>query len=286
MGLILSALWWIRVRGLWKLPDGRDWLWGELGLVLMGGAFLSKSVIQFSVDGHGCVPSLVSDLRPNYVGGNEDNGNLLQKVPCMHCCIQCPRPCSRPLLRHTSTGGPGHSQASLGQSLVECLLLFPGSWCRQSFVYALQESVSPVLCKFWQLYGGINGDLLQEGLCHTHVCCSQSPCPCGRQLLTHTSTGDIQTLKGRSDLVSVGSPCVHKVLFEPSEHLWWEWDLTLNVILPLLSCWGFSFVLEHGVCFLVRSNILLSMVVQQRVIILEFLQKMSAHPSSPPCCRR
>ena len=25
----------------------------------------------------------------------------------------------------------------------------------------------PVLCKFWQLYGGVNGDFLQEGLCHT-----------------------------------------------------------------------------------------------------------------------
>ena len=22
----------------------------------------------------------------------------------------------------------------------------------------------PILCKFWQLYGGVNGDLLQEGL--------------------------------------------------------------------------------------------------------------------------
>ena len=28
--------WWRRVRGLWKLPDGRDWLRGKLGLVLMG----------------------------------------------------------------------------------------------------------------------------------------------------------------------------------------------------------------------------------------------------------
>ena len=35
---ILSALWWIRIRGLWKLPDGRDWLRGKLGLVLMGRA--------------------------------------------------------------------------------------------------------------------------------------------------------------------------------------------------------------------------------------------------------
>ena len=62
---------------------------------------------------------------------------------------------------------PGHSLASLGQSLVGSLLLSPGSWCTQGFVCALQESVSPFLCKFWQLYCGVNGDLLQEGLCHT-----------------------------------------------------------------------------------------------------------------------
>ena len=31
----------------------------------------------------------------------------------------------------------------------------------------------PVLCKLWQFYGGVNGDLLQEGLCHTEVFCAQ-----------------------------------------------------------------------------------------------------------------
>ena len=87
---------------------------------------------------------------------------------------------------------PGHSQASLGQSLVGSLLLSPGSWCTQGFVCALQESVSPVLCKFWWLYGGVNGDLLQEGLCHRlgdPGSCTQSPCPCSRPL-TCTSRGD------------------------------------------------------------------------------------------------
>ena len=64
---------------------------------------LSKSLIQFSVDGWGCVPSLLFDPGPNYGGGNEDNGDLLQKVPCTHCCTQCPQPCSRPPLTHTST---------------------------------------------------------------------------------------------------------------------------------------------------------------------------------------
>ena len=44
-------------------------------------AMLSKSLIQFSVDGQGCVPSLLFDLRPDYGGANEENGDLLQKVP-------------------------------------------------------------------------------------------------------------------------------------------------------------------------------------------------------------
>ena len=42
---------------------------------------LSKSFIQFSVYGWGCVPSLLFDLSPSYGGGNEDNG----------CC--CPTLC-------------------------------------------------------------------------------------------------------------------------------------------------------------------------------------------------
>ena len=42
---------------------------------------LSKSLIQFSVDGWSCVSSLLFDWRPNSGGGNEDNGDLLQKIP-------------------------------------------------------------------------------------------------------------------------------------------------------------------------------------------------------------
>ena len=70
----------------------------------------------------------------------------------------------------------GHSQASLGQFLVGSRHIFPVSWYATGFVCALQESVSPVLCKFWWFYGGVNGDLLQEGLCHTQVYFTQSPC--------------------------------------------------------------------------------------------------------------
>ena len=55
----LSALWWRRIRGLWKLTDWVDWLKGILGLVLDSGPVLSKSLIQFSVDGWSCAPSLL-----------------------------------------------------------------------------------------------------------------------------------------------------------------------------------------------------------------------------------
>ena len=40
---------------------------------------LSKSLIPFSIDGLGCVPSLLFDLRPNYAGGNENNGTSFKR---------------------------------------------------------------------------------------------------------------------------------------------------------------------------------------------------------------
>ena len=68
---------------------------------------LSKFLIQFSVDGWDCVPSLMFGLRPTvgpYSRGNEGNGDLLQNDLYTHCCIQWPWPCSRPLSAHASAG--------------------------------------------------------------------------------------------------------------------------------------------------------------------------------------
>ena len=101
----------------------------------MGRAMLSKSLIQFSVDGRGCVPSLLFDLRSNYGGGNEGNGDLLQNVPCMHCYTQCPQPCSRPPLTHASARD---SWTLMGKSgSVSCGVTAPFSWvlmCTRLFV--------------------------------------------------------------------------------------------------------------------------------------------------------
>ena len=221
----------------------------------MGRAMLSKSLIQFSVDGWGCVPSLLFDLRPNYGGGKENNGDLLQKVTSTCCCTQCPDPASGHHQPMPLPETPGNSQASLGQSLVGSLLLSPGSWCMQDSVCALLESVTTVLCKFWWLYGGVNGHLLQEGLCHTQVSCTQSPYPCGRPLLICIFTGDTQTQFWFSLCGVSGSWCAQG-FFESSERLWWVRGLILNAISPLLPfSWGCSFAFGCGYHFLVGSNI-------------------------------
>ena len=101
---------------------------------------LSKSLIQLSVDGLGCVPSLLFDLGPNYGGGNEDSG-LLQKVPCKHCHTPWPQHCSRPPQTHTSAGDSWTLTDKSGS--VSCGVSAPFSWVlvHTRFYFVLQESV-------------------------------------------------------------------------------------------------------------------------------------------------
>ena len=155
----------------------------------------------------------------------------------MYCYTHCPQP-TPPLET------PGHSQASLGQSLVGSLLLSSGSWCTQDFVCALQESVSLVLYKFWQLYGGVNDDLLQEGLCHTQVCCTQSPWPCGSPLLTRTTTGDTKTQLCLSLCAVSGSWCTQ--------------GLVRIRVIASLACKGFDSKLDFALPTILLGLILCS----------------------------
>ena len=86
------------------------------------------------------------------------------------------------------------------------------------------------------------------------VCSTQSPCPCGSPLLSCISTGSAQTQFCLSLCGVSGSWCTQG-LFEPTERLWQEWGLILNVNLPLLqSCWGFSFTLGYGVSPQIHSS--------------------------------
>ena len=105
----------------------------------MGGTMPSKSLTQFSVDRLGCVPSLF-DMRQNCCGGNEDNGDLLQKVPCMHRFTQYPQLCSRPPWTIS-----GCSRASLVNLLWGhcCFLLGPGV---HKVLFVPSKSLCPQSC--------------------------------------------------------------------------------------------------------------------------------------------
>ena len=128
----------------------------------------------------------------------------------MYCYNLCPQPCSRPPLTHAFAGD---SRTATGKSPVGSLFLSPGSLVHK-ILLCLPRVYFPVLCKFWQLYTGVDGGLLQEDLCHTDT---QSPCPCGRPLLTHSSTGD--ALSSVSVSVESLGPGAHKVCLQLAPRL-------------------------------------------------------------------
>ena len=128
-------------KGLWNLPDGRGWPRGKLGHPIfcwwMG--LCSLPVIYL---GPNVMKIMATSVKWSHAGT---------------AALRSPSPAAdhrwpTPLLET-----PGLLRASLGQSLVGSLLLSPGSWCTQGSVCALQESVSPNLCKFLWL-----GHLMQR----------------------------------------------------------------------------------------------------------------------------
>ena len=123
--------------------------------------------------------------------------------------------------------------------------------------------------------------------CTSQFCCCQSLCAHGRPLLTHSSTGDTQTLKGMSGSVSCGGViapfpgfclrtrfCLHLRVSLIGMRFDFKHDCAPpTILLQLLLCpslWGI---------FLGGSNFLLSVVVQQLVAVLVFLQE---NLSTPP----
>ena len=100
----------------------------------------SKSLIQYLLMGGAVFPAAIY-LRPNYVAGNEDNGNLAPSKDPRHVMLQSmppQKPCRRPPSTHAFAGD---SQTPTGKSPVGSLFLSPRSWCTK-FCHALQESIS------------------------------------------------------------------------------------------------------------------------------------------------
>ena len=109
---------------------------------------------------------------------------------------------------------PGPSRASLGQSLVGSLLLSPGSWCTQGSVYALQESVSPVLYKFWRLCGGLVVTSSKRAYATPRSSAPRAPAPAA---VLCELVPPQETPKHSSVSVSAGSlgPGAHKLCLSP-----------------------------------------------------------------------
>ena len=93
-------------------------------------------------------------------GVNEDNGDLLQKVPCMHCCTQCSQPSSRPPLIHVFAADFWTLLGKSGSVFCGVTTPFSRVLVCTSFCLCPPRVYFPVLCKFWLLYGGVNGDLV------------------------------------------------------------------------------------------------------------------------------
>ena len=128
--------------------------------------------------------------------------------------------CTATLTAHNPATGHYRPNASTGYSWtfpgksgsVFCGVIAPFSWVLVHITFHLcpPKVYFPVLFKFWQLYGGVNGNLLHKGLCHTQVCCTQRPIPVA---VHHWPIPPQEMLKHSTVSVSVGSlaPGVHMV---------------------------------------------------------------------------
>ena len=108
---------------------------------------------------------------------------------------------------------PGHSWTSLGQSLVGSLLLSPGSWCTQGSVCALQGSISPVLCKFWQPMVGLMVTFSKRTYAIPKSAAPRAPAPVAVHCWPVSPQRCSNTVM--SQLVGSLGPGVHKVCLSP-----------------------------------------------------------------------
>ena len=152
---------------------------------------LSKSLVLFSVEGWGCVPSLLFDWGQTKVEVMKIMATSFKRSHAGTATLSAPSPAAghhRPRLRQRLLDTPG--QVWVSPVWGHCsFLLGPGA---QGSVVP-SKSLFPSPLQVLAALRWVNGDLLQEGLCQAQVCCTQSPRPCGSPLPARTSAGDART---------------------------------------------------------------------------------------------
>ena len=110
---------------------------------------LSKSIIQFSVNRWGCVPSLLFTQGQTMVEVMKITVTSFKRSHALTSILSAPNPAAGHHRPMSLLETPGHPQASLGQSPVVSLLLSPGSWCTQGSVFFIDDTLlmSKPLCK-------------------------------------------------------------------------------------------------------------------------------------------
>ena len=242
--------------------------WEGLAMGTTGScSVLSKSLNQLSAGQCGCAPSLLAvwpevtqswSLQAPYKGYWWPPKGLMPTRTSQDCCCYCPCPHSRPLPIQASAEGLQHSQAGLAPFPVESLILSPGSWCTQDFVCAFQKSLFPPV--LWKVHN-------QIPLTFQVRFPGDSPALCWIPRLGSLMWG----LK----LLQQGENFFGPFVLQFAGHLPGGYGILFyhGCGPPTVSLWFLLCPWTRGMFFLVGSNILLSMCVQQLVVIWVHLQE-------------
>ena len=180
----------------------------------MGRAMLSKYLIQFSVEGWGCVPSLLFDLRQIM----KIMATSFKRSHARAAILSAPSPAAghrrpTPPQRLLDTHGQvwvslfwGHFSFLLGPDVHKVLFVPSKSLFPQSCVSSGGSVVGLMATSSKRAYA-------RPGLLHPE------PLPHSSPLLTRTSSGGTQTQFCLSLCGVSGSWCAQG-MFKPSEHLW------------------------------------------------------------------
>ena len=138
---------WGYLRGLCKLPDGRDWWWVELTVALVGRAQQNFNPLVCWWVGLGSLPVGClawgdPALEPTWLFGGANCGlweGSCQGGTSQNFCCQCPCPQSEPQPPPSSAGDPPTLVGRFGSVSYGVTAPSPGSRCAHYFVCALQE---------------------------------------------------------------------------------------------------------------------------------------------------